>query len=251
MEANNNFSIDTKDNIFIRICFWANVLCLVTSLLLGAVLIFTDIIDHKDFMSFTKDSDIKLYFLPLSICILIHWIFCIRFWHKHDKYSKAIYALIFLNFIYAPFYYYQVRIKQRPLKNTIAKKEEEAEEEEEDYSVTDDEFHELNRQNIFSVLHLWTSKEVLLSCQNDEYDTQVLAALFRHWKDSYMPESEDFTELFSEEELELLEEFNEALEELEAHLPEYHPTLGQFVETVMWTDMNKTTLDIIERLKQD
>lgn len=59
------------------------------------------------------------YFFVIPTLFL--WIYNIRFFYKYDRYSKAILPLIFFNFAYSPYYYYQVKIKGRPLKNEIKK----------------------------------------------------------------------------------------------------------------------------------
>ena len=50
-----------------------------------------------------------------------NWINCIVFLFKYDRYSKSLIQLFIINALYAPIYYYRVKILKRPLRNSIDK----------------------------------------------------------------------------------------------------------------------------------
>ena len=75
-------------------------------------------IPEKIFSLF-QNKTFGIIYTSLTLCSFINWLYCLRFWYKYDRYSKAIFLLIFPHVLYAPFYYYQVKIKKRPLKNKI------------------------------------------------------------------------------------------------------------------------------------
>lgn len=75
----------------------------------------------ETFFSLSQNKIIIGVHTTLATCSFFNWIYCLRFWYKYDKYSKAIFLLIFPHVLYAPLYYYQVKIKKRPLKNEIRK----------------------------------------------------------------------------------------------------------------------------------
>jgi hypothetical protein len=74
-------------------------------------------------MSFITNPNYKtwLYIVSymLSIPTLLFWIYNVIFLFQHDRYSKSLFLLIFFSFIYAPIYFYQVKIKRRPLINEL------------------------------------------------------------------------------------------------------------------------------------
>jgi hypothetical protein len=61
------------------------------------------------------------YPYPIQILIntllLFHLGYCVWFLIKFDRYSKSIFLLGFFNLLYAPIYFYRVKIKKRPLRN--------------------------------------------------------------------------------------------------------------------------------------
>ncbi|NOR88209.1 MAG: hypothetical protein GQ527_11420 [Bacteroidales bacterium] len=66
----------------------------------------------------------KIVNFALFIPIIFLWISNIYFFYKHDRYSRSFIPLILLSIIYSPIYYYQVKIKKRPLINTVDKENE-------------------------------------------------------------------------------------------------------------------------------
>jgi len=74
------------------------------------VLYFTDTLSME-----TSNLILYIFWYP----IVIFWIYNIWYCYKYDRYSSSIFFLFFLNAFYTPFYYYQVKIKKRPLRNEI------------------------------------------------------------------------------------------------------------------------------------
>jgi hypothetical protein len=151
-----------------------------------------------------------------------------------------------LNAFYAPIYFYRVRIKKRPLRNKINKPQEEIEIE--DKSITDDEFTALTRKNVFGVIDLWASEEKQLNYQKEVPIAQVSAELFCQWEDFYYPDSTDFKDAFDKDELELLTEFDKALNNTSDKTPDNLPPIEEFVKTQEWNDMNKKAIEIKKKL---
>ncbi len=75
----------------------------------------------KNFFGLIQNKIFLGVYTSLTFCSVFNWLYCLRFWYKYDRYSKAIFPLIFPNLLYAPFYYYQVKIMKRPLINGIKK----------------------------------------------------------------------------------------------------------------------------------
>jgi hypothetical protein len=193
-----------------------------------------------------QEKTFNLIYSTLTICSFVHWIYCLRFWYKYDRYSKAIFPLVFPHIIYAPFYYYQVKIKKRPLKGKLIKKE--PEDSNEDLSITDTEFVELTRKNVFGVIDLWTSKENQLDYQKDVPIAQVSSELFCQWEDFYFPDSDDFSQSFNIEELEILTEFDKVLNDTVDKTHQNLPVIEEFIETEEWKEMNKKAIEIKKEL---
>ncbi len=100
------------------ITFWINILFILIMFVLPVITLNIPGLFEK----FTANNGMNIYNLPfqiLSFAVIFHWGYCIWFLFKYDRYSKSIILLFFLNALYAPIYYYQVKIKKRPLKNKI------------------------------------------------------------------------------------------------------------------------------------
>ncbi len=171
-------------------------------------------------------------FNGLTFFSFINLIYCIRFWYKNDKYSKAIFALLFFNALYAPFYYYQVIIKKRPLKNKIDSPNIDTEKYEN--SIDQKDFVEVIRKNIFEIIELWSSKDKQLDYQDSVPIADVSSELFCQWADSYTPEFIDFREAFNTVELGLLSEFDKEFNIILERTPNRLPEIREFVKTEEW-----------------
>ena len=190
------------------------------------------------------ENPYNLTFTFLSFISAIHWGYCIWFLFKYDKYSKSIIPLLVLNILYAPIYYYRVKIKKRPLRNKINKVETAIE----DNSLSDSEFIELTRKNIVEILNLWSSKENQLEYEENVPNAQVSIELFEQWNVFYTPDTEVINEAFTVEEIKLLSEFNRELKNIEEELAGEIPPIDKFVETTEWKKLNSQAKNILNEL---
>lgn len=152
---NNTAKMKLTDR-FIHFCFLINLIQAIGFIGLFVGIIPLTMINPKipeGIFHLLKNETFGFIYSILTMFSFINWIYCLRFWYKYDRYSKAIFALIFPNVLYAPFYYYRVKIKKRPLKGeieTILNKSEPSE----DLSITETEFIELTKHNVFGVIDL-------------------------------------------------------------------------------------------------
>jgi len=186
----------------------------------------------------------NLTFMFLGFISSFHWGYCIWFLFKYDKYSKSIIPLFFFNVLYAPIYFYRVKIKKRPLRNQIKKVQTIIE----DKSISDTEFIELTRQNIIGVLQLWSSKEEQLEYQENVPIAQVSAELFAQWDDFYIPDAEVINEAFTAEEISFLRKFDRELEIIWKEFAGTISYIDKFVESNEWQKLNSMAKDILKKL---
>lgn len=111
-----------RKNLFDKIlffCFYINILFL----LLPFFVFILAIIDSEFVFEFLFNSNNDIFVLVnrliIPIPVLFLWAYNIWFAYKYDRYNKAVFFLIFLSFIYSPYYYYQIKIKRRPLNNEM------------------------------------------------------------------------------------------------------------------------------------
>jgi len=113
-EIKNDKRLTTKLLFFLRICFYCNVFGLITYLCLPVVFI----LQGKFFPNVDLIFIYKINQL-ITLPSIVLWGYCFYFSFKYDKYSSAGIKLFFLNFFYAPFYFYKVIWKRkRNLLNT-------------------------------------------------------------------------------------------------------------------------------------
>jgi len=182
----------------------------------------------------------------VAMIAAFHWIYCIWFLFKYDKYSKSIFPLFLFNVLYSPIYFYRVRIKKRPLRNKINKLKEDIVKE--DKSISDDEFIDLTRNNIFGLINLWISKESQLDYKKNVPIAHVSNELFCQWEDSYFPNLDGFRQAFNKEELEILSEFDKAMNDMIGKFSQDLPVIEVFIETEEWKELNKKVIEIKEKL---
>ena len=239
-------------NKFIRFCFFINSLqaAIFIGLFVGLIpiVLISQKLGNVLFEMFGSDTFMYI-FNCLTFFSFINWIFCIRFWYKNDKYSKAIFALFFLNVIYAPFYFYQVIIKKRPLRNEIDSSNVDTQKYEN--AIDQKDFVELTRNNIFEIIELWSSKEKQLAYQASVPIADVTSELFCQWADSYTPEYVDFRLAFKKIELCLLSEFDKELNFISEKTPNLLPEINNFIETAEWKTLNDKAKDILIKIKYD
>lgn len=183
--------------------------------------------------------------IPFVMIGTSFWIYCLWFYMKYDSRSNKLFALFFFNWIYAPIYYYEVKIKKRPL---MGRNTDEANTEIKGNEMTDTEFAELNRENVYSVIDLWCSIDRQLDYQKNVPDVQVSIELYQQWEDFYFPDSDDFKQSFNKLELELLAEFNEALNNSIDRTPKNLPPIEDFIKSDEWKMMNSKARKIKDKL---
>lgn len=183
--------------------------------------------------------------MTLALVSTSFWIYCFWFYMKYDSRSNKWFLLLFFNWIYAPIYYYDVKIKKRPL---MGRDSDNKESESTDNEITEAEFIELTRLNIFRVIDLWSSKESQFDYQKNVPVAQVSAELFCQWEDFYFPTSVDFKQAFSKEELEILSDFDKALNDIAEKTPKNPPPIEDFIKTEEWAEMNNNAIETKKRL---
>ncbi len=167
---------------------------------------------------------------------------------KYDRYSKSVFPLFFFSVIYAPIYYYRVKIKKRPLRNRIINPVEPVTE---DHSISDSEFISLTRENIIQVLNLWASKTEQLELRKSMPKNEVTSELFDYWCDYSMTDSEVLRETFKSEELQILSVFNKEICSVEnKHYREF-PDIEEFQETSEWNSLRQLAQDITRKLNKE
>lgn len=227
------------------ITFWINVFFILFIFIMPVISI--NIPGSFDLL--TSNNGLNPYNLTFSFLYLgvaFHWGYCIWFWYNYDKYSKSIFLLLFLTVLYAPIYYYRVKIKKRPLRNKIKNPKPI---EKFDNSISDIEFIELTRKNIIDVLQLWTSKDQQLEYQKTDPIVQVSAELFGQWEDFYTPDTEVLKEAFKPYELELLEKFDKELSDRVNKSNSFLPDIKEYIKTDDWKALNLLAKEIISDLK--
>ena len=183
--------------------------------------------------------------IPFALIGTTFWVYCFWFYMKYDSRSNKWFALLFFNWIYAPIYYYEVKIKKRPL---IGRETYNCGPIIEDNVITDTEFIEFTRQNIFGVIDLWSSKQSQIDYQKNVPIAHVSAELYCQWNDFYIPNSDDFQQAFKDSELKILSEFDSALNDSVDKTPETLPTIEDFIDTEEWKKMNTKAVEIKEKL---
>jgi len=227
------------------ISFWINTI-FVLFLFVGMPILFINVPHSLDLLTAKGINPFKITFSIAQIAVVFFWIYCIWFLFKYDKYSKSILPLFFLNVIYAPVYYYRVKIKKRPLRNKINWTEGH---QQEDHSITETEFKKLTRENIIEILKLWASKEEIIEYQNSNPTAQVSSDLFEQWNDFYTPDSEIMNESFTQQELDLLEKFDSQLMETAKKFNGEIPQIKDFIETTDWYKLNSLAKKTLKDMK--
>jgi hypothetical protein len=238
-----------RPNKFISFCFLINAFQAAIFIGLFVGLIPIVLISHKlgnRLFEMFGSATFMYIFNGLTFFSFINWIFCIRFWYKNDKYSKAIFGLFFLNALYAPFYYYQVIIKKRPLQNKIDSTNVDTEKYEN--AIDQKDFAEVMRKNIFEIIELWSSKDKQLDYQDSVPIADVSSELFCQWADSYTPEFIDFREAFNTVELGLLSEFDKELNIISEKTPNRLPEIREFIKTEEWKVLSDKAKEILIEL---
>lgn len=230
------------------ISFWITILFDVF-MFFGMPILFMNMANFMDYVTFKNGiNPFNITYSILNYLVFFHWGYCIWFLLKYDRYSKSLIPLLFLSVIYSPFYFYQVKIKKRPLKNEISKP---AEPQGEDYSISDSEFIELTRKNIIQILHLWASKADQLELQKSITKDEITTELFDYWCDYSMADFEVISESFNSKEIELLSEFDKQISNIENKYKGQFPDIEEFQKTPDWDSLNQLAKEISRTLNKE
>ncbi|WP_068475499.1 hypothetical protein [Saccharicrinis aurantiacus] len=185
----------------------------------------------------------------LAFIVFGHWVYCLWFLFKYDRYSKSIFPLIFFNALYAPIYYYRVKIKKRPLRNKIHKPQQGIVNTEE--SIKEEDFSILTKDSILESLHLWSSVSEQLRLREFYSSKEVSCELFDYWSSYVLTDDEILTEVFSVKGKEFLEEFNNAIASVESKYNNDFPEIEKFIETEDWKSLNALAKKVIEKIERE
>lgn len=203
--------------------------------------------DFFDLLSANKGlNPYNLTFTILNFAVIFHWGYCMWFLFKYDRYSKSLIPLFFFNALYAPIYFYRVKIKKRPLRNKINIPEKQDNTE---ISIEESDFDNLTRDSLLGLLELWSSKSEQLELQKTQPDTNVSEELFLQWRDFYVVDSEIIKESFSSQELKILAKFDNTIKKSFEEFDEKIPEFRDFIQTDIWKELNSLAKDILTNLK--
>ncbi len=226
--------------------FWINIFFLIFNFI-GMPIFFMKTPDF--FKLITANGRMNPYYLTYSffnIVSVFHWGYCIWFLFKYDRYSKSIIPLFFLNALYAPFYYYRVKIKKRPLRNKVNKPQVITTDE---YAIDEQDFISLTRESIIGTLNLWASGIEQLKLR-DIYDSKEISVeLFDYWSDYTRTDIEVLNEVFNPQEIGLLAEFDMELKNIENKYSKDFPPIEEFMETLDWKTLHHLANDILKKIK--
>lgn len=184
----------------------------------------------------------------LAILSFAHWIYCLWFLSKFDRYSGNLVWLIFLNGMYAPIYYYQVIIKKRPLQNEIlSPKELDAKEIQNE--IAENDFAELMRHGITEVLNLWANKKQQIELQESNSAINLTEELFTQWNDYRIKEGDFLNETFKLEERIAIKQFDKVLNEKKKNFIENYPEFKEFLDSEEWVLINNLAKETLSKIK--
>ncbi|RIJ46728.1 hypothetical protein D1614_17525 [Maribellus luteus] len=226
--------------------FIVNLIFIISILFLPAFAILSPEIFDKIFFSDDR-AMFNLIAMPLNFIIVFFWGYCIWFLFKYDKYSKSIFPLFFFNMFYAPIYYYRVKIKKRPLRNTINKPESKTPSAN---LIEESDFEKMTRESIMGILELWSSKVEQIKYQESQADINVTEELFQQWNDLFIVDSKEIRETFSNQEFALLVQFDKQIHDNYEKLNQNFIELNDFVETDEWKELNLLATKIFKELNE-
>lgn len=181
----------------------------------------------------------------LAILSFAHWIYCLWFLSKFDRYSGSLIWLLLFNGMYAPFYYYQVSIRKRPLKNEVPGKQESEERKNE---IDESNYAELMRFGIMEVLKLWSSKTKQLELQKSNPEINMTAELFSQWNDYNINRPGFLNEVFQLEQRIAIKLFDKILNEKNELFTESYPNLDEFITSECWNEINNLAKDTLVKI---
>ncbi|HLN72121.1 MAG: hypothetical protein ACM3O8_08230 [Methylococcaceae bacterium] len=187
----------------------------------------------------------NLTFTILNFAVIFHWVYCLWFLLKYDRYSKSLIPLFFFNALYAPIYFYRVKIKKRPLRNKINIP---AKHDKTENSIEESDFNNLTRESLIGILELWSSKSEQVEWQKNQPDTNVSEELFLQWKDLYV-DTKIIMESFNSQELKILAMFDNTIKKSLEKFDGQIPILTVFMETDIWKEINSLAKEILINLE--
>jgi len=93
------------------------------------------------------------------------------------------------------------------------------------------------RKEVIDTLQLISSKEEQIEYQGEVSVADVITELFSDWESAYLQDQEWFIEIFSDRELQALDQFNTEIKTIMFKLGEPLPPLNEFVETAVWNHL--------------
>lgn len=229
------------------ISFWINIF-FVIFVFIGMPILFINVPDYLHAWTANKGKNpLNLTFSILNLVVVFHWGYCIWFLFKYDRYSKSLLPLFFFNALYAPIYYYRVKIKKRPLRNKIKKLVDKTVYEN---SIEESDFEKLTRESIIGILELWSSKSEQTDFQKSQPDNNVTEELFEKWNDLFVVDLEAIKSAFSARELELLTQFDKLIQDNNNQRNGIFSQLSDFMETDEWKELNSSAKEILNKLNK-
>ena len=104
------------NNRIIKGCYYYNIAYI--ALLLASSFVIPAIFSYEEMISFQKSRVFSILNIILLIPLVLLWIDNIVFVIRFDRYSKAIFPMLFFSLFYSPYYFSRIRLKgKRPLIN--------------------------------------------------------------------------------------------------------------------------------------
>jgi len=216
---------------FFFICFVLSCVLLAVGLLSMPISIVLFILHVDLFLLESNPIFITIHSI-IGIGAIINWFYCLWFWHKYDKFSKSGLFLFFPHVLYAPFYYYQVKIKKRPLKGErpsrpvlLGQKTE----------IEEGEMVESTRENIL---------DILASYQTEPEEDEEKRNLLDCWFDFVQADDAHFKAAFNEDERTILAYFEEQLTIFRSSIHKEAPT-----DTFQWGPVQQLSESTMTQLR--
>jgi hypothetical protein len=104
------------------------------------------------------------------------------------------------------------------------------------------------RQLVFKTLELLSSAQAQLQYQGDVPWVNVADELFCQWQGAYVPGAAVNQEAFSRDELEVLNEFQLAFDDISSNTPTDLPSLIEFMQTAEWSTLSEAASLALSKL---
>ena len=97
---------------------------------------------------------------------------------------------------------------------------------------------------------MWSSKTEQLKYQESQTDINVTEELFQHWNDLFIIDSEEIKETFTNQEFEILVQFDKLIQIQYKKLNENFIKINDFVKTIEWKELNLLAIKILKELNK-